>query len=50
MRINRLNTVNNSPTDKIQELTIYHYLTNNNTTIVLNKALKKGKDSICDIY
>ena len=30
MRINRLNTVNNSPTDKIQELTIYHYLTSNN--------------------
>ena len=30
MRINRLNTMNNSPTDKIQELTIYHYITNNN--------------------
>ena len=30
MRINRLNAINNSPTDKIQELTIYHYLTNNN--------------------
>ena len=29
MRINRLNTANNSPTDKIQEITIYHYLTNN---------------------
>ena len=24
-----LNTANNSPTDKIQEITIYHYLTNN---------------------
>ena len=31
MRINRLNTVSNSPTNKIQELTIYHYLTNNTT-------------------
>ena len=30
MRKNRLNTVRNSPKDKIQELTIYHYLTNNN--------------------
>ena len=29
MRINRLNTSNNSPKGKIQELTIYHYLTNN---------------------
>jgi hypothetical protein len=33
MRINRVNTANNNPTqtDKIQELTIYHYLTNNNS-------------------
>ena len=33
MRINRLNTLNSSPKnkDKIQELTIYHYLTNNNS-------------------
>ena len=30
MKINRLNTMSNSRTDKIQELTIYHYLTNNN--------------------
>ena len=30
MRINRLNTFSNSPTDKIQELTIYHYINNNN--------------------
>jgi hypothetical protein len=29
MRIKRLNTSNNSPKGKIQELTIYHYLTNN---------------------
>ena len=32
MRINHLNTVSNSPTDTIQELTIYHYLTNNNNS------------------
>ena len=30
MRINGLKKMNNSPTDKIQELTIYHYETNNN--------------------
>ena len=41
MRINRLNTMNNSPTDKIQELTIYHYITNNDPN-----SNKIGKNSI----
>lgn len=41
MRINRLNTMNNSPTDKIQELTIYHYITNNDSN-----SNKIGKNSI----
>ena len=31
MRINHLSTISNSPIDKTQELTIYHYLNNNNT-------------------
>ena len=31
MRINRPNTLNSSPKHKIQELTIYHYLANNNS-------------------
>ena len=30
MRINRLNTDNNNPSDNIKELTIYHYFQNNN--------------------
>ena len=40
MRINRVNTANNNPTqtDKIQELTIYHYLTNNNSINVNNNS------------
>ena len=41
MRINRLNTMNNSPKDKIQELTIYHYITNNDPN-----SNKIGKNSI----
>ena len=48
MRINRLNTVDNFSTDKIQELTIHHYLTNNNTNINKNSSLstknQKTKD------
>ena len=43
MRINRLNTVNNSPTDKMQELTIYHYLTNNNTNNTNNHLSTKNQ-------
>ena len=41
MRINRLNTLNNSPTDKIQELTIYHYLKNNNS---ISPKIQNSKD------
>ena len=36
MRINRLNTETNTPTDKIKELTIYHYLSKNNTSSNIN--------------
>ena len=36
MRINRLNTETITPTDKIKELTIYHYLSNNNTSSNIN--------------
>ena len=49
MRINRLNTVNNSPTDKIQELTIYHYLTNNNNTHNNNNSIST-KNQISNNY
>ena len=49
MRINRLNTVNNSPTDKIQELTIYHYLTNNNNNYNNNNIIST-KNQISSNY
>ena len=49
MRINRLNTVSNTPTDKIQELTIYHYLTNNNNTnININNSLSTKNQTTKD--
>ena len=49
MRINRLNTVGNTPTDKIQELTIYHYLTNNNNTnININNSLSTKNQTTKD--
>jgi len=49
MRINRLNTVSNTPTDKIQELTIYHYLTkNNNTNININNSLSTKNQTTKD--
>ena len=37
MRINRLKTSSNSPKGKIQELTIYHYLANNNASSPKNQ-------------
>ena len=40
MRINKLNTLNNSPTNKIKELTIYHYTTNNNSMSAKNQNSK----------
>ena len=40
MRINKINTLNNSPTNKIQELTIYHYSTNNNSMSAKNQNSK----------
>ena len=50
MRINRLNTLNNSPKDKIQELTIYHYLTNNNTISPKNQNNNNNsKNNIRDL-
>ena len=49
MMINRLNTVSNTPTDKIQELTIYHYLTNNNNTnININNSLSTKNQTTKD--
>ena len=49
MRINRLNTVSNTLTDKIQELTIYHYLTNNNNTnININNSLSTKNQTTKD--
>ena len=50
MRINHLNTVSNSPTDKIQELTIYHYLTNdNNSNSNINNSIST-KNQTSKIY
>ena len=49
MMINRLNTVSNTPKDKIQELTIYHYLTNNNNTnININNSLSTKNQTTKD--
>jgi len=45
MRINRLNTSNNSPKNKIQELTIYHYLTNNNSISPKNQNNNKNNSN-----
>jgi len=50
MRINRLNTVNNSPTDKIQELTIYHYLTSNNHINNINNNSISTKNQTSNNY
>ena len=49
MRINRLNVINNSPTDKIQELTIYHFLTNNNNNYNNNNIIST-KNQISSNY
>ena len=52
MRINRVNTANNNPTstDKIQELTIYHYLTNNNSINVNSNNISTKSQTINNNY
>ena len=49
MRINRINTLNNSPKDKIQELTIYHYLTNNNSISPKNQNNNSNNNNKKDL-
>ena len=49
MRINRLNTESNSPTDKIQELTIYHILANKNSNSNFNNSFST-KNQIAKDY